>query len=207
MGTSQQWCEYNGATPTESNGGTYAPDCYWKSVDDCTSHGGTAYTAAPVPAGTPSMWKIHSLKFTGGSAVAALSLLKFSLNTNGDATLTNAPHWVVKAAIPGSTTFFYANSGTPATLGTVGGSVPAALPVTGVGSLAGTWGTSTFSGTTSGPFSAAGGSSVPSLGIGANIYTTALYTQLQTSAAASPGPITDTGSVAVATLTATWTES
>ena len=55
MGTSQQWCEYNGATPTESNGGTYAPDCYWKSVDDCTSHGGTAYTAAPVPAVSPHL--------------------------------------------------------------------------------------------------------------------------------------------------------
>lgn len=207
MATSQQWCEYNGATPTESNGGTYSPDCYWKSVDDCTSHGGTAYTASPVPAGQPSMWKIHSLKFTGGATTAALSLLKFSLNANGDATLTNAPHWVVKAAIPAATTFFYANGGTPAALGAVGGSTPAALPVTGVGSLAGTWGTSTFSGTSSGPFSAAGGSSVSSLGIGANLYTTALYTQLVTGSTASPGPITDASAVAVTTLTATWTES
>ena len=152
------------------------------------------------------MWKIHSLKFTGGAAPANLSLLKFSLNTNGNATLTSAPHWNVVAAIPASGTFFYANGGTPATLGTVGGSAPASLPITGSGSLAGTWGTSTFSSTTSGPFSATGGSS-PSLAASATLYTTALYTQLQTGTGASPGPITDTGSVAVSTLTATWTES
>ena len=206
MATSQQWCEYNGATPTETNGGSFTVDCYWKAVDNCTGNGGTVYTAAPVPAGTPSMWKIHSLKFTGGGASASLSALKFSLNTNGNATLTSTPHWNVLAAIPAATTFFYANGGTPAALGTIGGTSPSSLPVTGTGSMSGTWGTSTFSGTTTGPFSVAGGST-PSLASGANLYTTALYTQLQTNAAASPGPITDVSSVAVSTLTATWTES
>ena len=207
MGTTQAWCEYNGATPTESNP---AADCYWKSTDDNNTN---VYTTKPVPAGQPSMWKIHSLKFTGGAAAASLSGLSYSLNANY-ASAASTPFWTVVAAIPASTTFFYANTGPATSLpgsggvaGSVGGFTPVMLPVTPTATLVGTWATinQAFTTTSTGPFNAASGNgnttpvALPASQI---LYTTALYTQLLTNGSALPGPI-----AGVTTLTATWTES
>jgi hypothetical protein len=42
-----------------------ASDCNWKSVDDCTAASGTAYSAAPIQAGTNSFTKYQFGYFSG----------------------------------------------------------------------------------------------------------------------------------------------
>ena len=65
MAATFHWCEDNGATTnlhgtTQSGFGAdthYATDVNWKSTDDCTANGGTAYSAAPIVAGQNSYIK------------------------------------------------------------------------------------------------------------------------------------------------------
>ena len=198
MATTQHWFEYNGASATES--AIDVPNCNWKAVDDTA----TAYTASPVAAGQASMWKIQSLRFSNanGNPTANLSALSYTIGSSqGDDTLTNAPHWRIRALVSGT---FSQPQGGATSLATVGSSTAVFLPVSGTGfpTGGGTWGGATYSGTggSGGPFSSAAGTSTTLAG-NANLYATALYTQLQTASTASPGPIT------AMTITATWTES
>ena len=74
MAATFNWCEDNGtATGSPARGTTrsghgnttYATDVNWKSVDNCTANSGTAYTSAPITAGTNSYTKYQYGKFTG----------------------------------------------------------------------------------------------------------------------------------------------
>ena len=191
------WSEFNGATPTETTGVT---SCYWKNIDDAT----TAYTSAQVSAGNNSVEKCQALKFnnaTGASiTVSALSYIigvGVTMVPIGSA-LSGSPYFRIVAAIPSSGTGAFvqnSTSSTPAAMTSRGGFTPIVFPTSGT-TLGGSFGTSTS------PFSVAGGTST-SVAASANLYATALYTQLQTGGSLGAGQLF-TGTTNV---TATWTES
>ena len=73
MACTFNWCEDNG-TLVSSHGTTrsgfgvdthYATDVNWKSLDDCTANGGTAYGSAPIVAGQNSYIKYQYGYFSG----------------------------------------------------------------------------------------------------------------------------------------------
>jgi hypothetical protein len=198
MASTQAWYEYNGATPTE----TAAGSMYWKSVDDNT---GTTYTASPIPANGNSVEKIQALKFSNASGTTVnLSALSYTVTQNGNTALGTSPYWKIMVAVPASGTFFTQPAvGTPAAMGTRGGTTPVYFPTSGT-TVAGSFGTvnQAFTTSTTGPFTTAGGASV-ALPTGQSVYATALYTQLQTGSSAAAGQIFGSAQY----LTATWTES
>lgn len=162
---------------TEYNGATAGTattartDCNWKATDTSTND----YGSNPITAGLNSYCKQQALVFAGSAN--SLSALSFYISA---ATGTG---WTVKAGI-------VTTAATAVTTATGDATMPTAA-----GTLNGTFGTSST------PWSSAGGSSVTSISGTPSMYASTLRTQLQTTGSAAPGDITSL------TITASWTES
>lgn len=171
MASSQSWSEYNGSGGTTQTASVTNVNWMNSDTPDTT---GTIYQAHPIgPPAANSFDKVQSLVF--GGTWHSLSALTYSI----DAQPTNLSYVgaVISTAATASTT----------------ATGDSALAVTGVGTLAGTFGTSST------PFSTAGGSTTTA---GGTMFSTALRTQLQIA-----GGYTTPGDTASRTITATWTES
>ncbi len=131
----------------------------------------TLYSSAPIAAGNNSYSKYQALKFAG--TWNQLSSLTYKVSSAAPATGITVAGAVVTAYI------------TPATTATGDGA-------------ASTSGAAVQFGTSTNPFSTAGGATVAG---GGTIYANAFRTQLQTTGSAGPGDIPGV------TITAQWTES
>lgn len=183
MAATFHFCEDNGsATGSPSKGTTrsgfgadtnFATDMNWKNADDCTANSGTAYSAAPITAGSNSYTKYQYGHFSG--SFNQISAGKWSLRTSPSGALATG------LTLKGTVTSTYA---TPATTTNAALTTNYTSAEVAIGS-----GTS-VSFATSGPENAS-----PASTLSAEGYTQYLASQLQTSSSAAAGDI--------ATVTAT----
>ena len=200
MATTALWSEFNGSSPTET---TNVTNCNWTSHDAVDTGGAQLYSSWPITAGQASFHKCQALRFTNAGTSATISSLSYLISANN----TSGSPWIVKGAVSSGTGY---TTPTATALTTVpGGASMVTFPSSGT-PLAGTFGTNVNTAwggtTTTGPFSAAGSTSiaVPTSQV---VYATALWTQLIVASNAGAGQIAPGGTAGSVTITATWTEA
>ena len=206
MATSATWCEYTGTGPTEAVL-TANINSNWMSTGAVDTTG-SLYANYPITAGQPSFHKIQALKFANalGNATATISQLSYTVSVNSATGTGGATAWTVKAATSMAVGYVVpiANvlTGAP-------GNTIVTMPTSGA-TLWGSFGTAAFTAngisTSTGPFCTTTGgttyaSSTASIAAGAQMYGSALWTQLVTTGAAVAGAIP------AVTITANWTEA